>query len=112
MDVGAWLRNLGLGQYEKAFRDNSVDVEMLPRLTAEDLKDLGVASVGHRRKLLDAVSIFKSAGEPRAPSAAAPPSPLQTAGLQRGLEVAAERRPMTVMFNAFPFGGSLRSLLA
>jgi hypothetical protein len=56
VDVGTWLRNLGLDQYEAAFRDNSVDGDILPRLTGEDLKELGIASVGHRRKLLDAMS--------------------------------------------------------
>ena len=40
MDIGAWLRGLGLGQYEQAFRDNAVDAEVLPRLTADDLKEL------------------------------------------------------------------------
>ena len=48
MDVGAWLRGLGLGQYEQAFRDNDVDADVLPELTADDLSELGVASVGHR----------------------------------------------------------------
>jgi hypothetical protein len=52
MDVAAWLRGLGLEQYEPAFRDNRVDSEILPKLTAEDLKDIGVAMVGDRRKLL------------------------------------------------------------
>jgi hypothetical protein len=52
MDLGGWLRNLGLGQYEAAFRENAIDDTVLPNLTAEDLKDLGVAIVGHRRKLL------------------------------------------------------------
>ena len=61
MDVGAWLRNLGLGQYEAAFRDNSVDARVLPRLTGDDLKELGIASVGHRRLLLDAISELRSA---------------------------------------------------
>ena len=41
MDVVTWLKNLGLGQYEAAFRDNAIDQEVLPRLTAEDLRDLG-----------------------------------------------------------------------
>ena len=50
MDIGAWLRGLGLGQYEQAFRDNEIDAKVLPRLTAEDLKDLGVTVIGHRRK--------------------------------------------------------------
>jgi hypothetical protein len=49
MDIGGWLRNLGLGQYESAFRDNEIDGEVLPNLTADDLKELGVATVGHRR---------------------------------------------------------------
>jgi hypothetical protein len=42
MDVAAWLRGLGLGRYEQAFRDNEIDWEALAKLTAEDLKDLGV----------------------------------------------------------------------
>jgi hypothetical protein len=54
MDLGEWLRSLGLEQYEGAFRDNAIDSSDLPKLTAEDLKDLGVSVVGHRRKLLDA----------------------------------------------------------
>ena len=49
MDVGAWLRGLGLGQYEAAFRDNGVDAAVLPSLTAEDLREIGVAAAGHRR---------------------------------------------------------------
>ena len=49
MDVGAWLKNLGFRQYEAVFRDNAIDGEVLPSLTAEDLKDLGVTIVGHRR---------------------------------------------------------------
>ena len=56
MDVAAWLRGLGLEQYAPAFRDNEIDGEVLPELTAEDLKELGVTSVGHRRKLLDAIA--------------------------------------------------------
>ena len=53
MDVGDWLRSLGLGQYEDAFRENEIDGEILPTLTSEDLKELGVAILGHRRKMLD-----------------------------------------------------------
>jgi hypothetical protein len=52
MDVGGWLRGLGLEQYEANFRDNKVDAAVLPQLTADDLKDIGVAAVGDRRKLL------------------------------------------------------------
>jgi hypothetical protein len=47
MDVGGWLRK----QYEVAFRENEIDDTVLPRLAAEDLRDLGVGNVGHRRKL-------------------------------------------------------------
>ena len=48
MDVAAWLRGLGLEQYAPAFRDNDVDGEVLPELTADDLISIGVTSVGHR----------------------------------------------------------------
>ena len=56
MDLGTWLRSLGLERYEGAFRENEIDETVLPNLTAEDLKDLGVGIVGHRRKLLDAIA--------------------------------------------------------
>jgi hypothetical protein len=49
MDVVVWLRSLGLGKYEAASRENEIDETVLPNLTAEDLKDLGVSIVGHRR---------------------------------------------------------------
>src|SRR5580704_14083344 len=51
MDVGGWLRGLGLGQYEEKFRDNKIDADLLPRLTVDDLKDIGVSVVGDRRRL-------------------------------------------------------------
>jgi hypothetical protein len=66
MDIGGWLRGLGLERYEQAFRENEIDEEVLPGLTADDLKDLGVALVGHRRRLLDAIAAL----------AAAPPAPM------------------------------------
>jgi SAM domain (Sterile alpha motif) len=56
MDVAEWLRGLGLDQYLPAFRANDIDGEVLRRLTAEDLRELGVASIGHRRRLLDAIA--------------------------------------------------------
>jgi hypothetical protein len=56
MDIVVWLRSLGLGKYEAIFRENDIDETVLPNLTAEDLKDLGVASVGHRLKLLEAIN--------------------------------------------------------
>ena len=70
MDVAAWLRGLGLGRYEAAFRDNEVGADVLPRLTAEDLKEIGVAAVGDRRRLLDAIAALRAA--PPGPSAGPP----------------------------------------
>jgi class 3 adenylate cyclase/tetratricopeptide (TPR) repeat protein len=56
MDLHNWLLSLGLEQYEEAFRENTIDDALLPSLTAEDLKDLGIKNVGHRRKLLNAIN--------------------------------------------------------
>jgi len=56
MDVEAWLQSLGLERYVPDFRDNEIDWEVLPRLTSDDLREIGVAAVGHRRKLLDAIA--------------------------------------------------------
>jgi hypothetical protein len=51
MDVGGWLRKLGLEHYEAAFREKKIDDTVLSSLTAQDLNDLGVGFVGHRREL-------------------------------------------------------------
>ena len=69
MDVVVWLRSLGLGKYEILFRENDIDETVLPNLTAEDLKELGVASLGHRRKLLDAIAALRSDASGKTPSA-------------------------------------------
>ena len=94
MDVGGWLRGLGLSGNDAAFRDNGIDELVLPHLTVEDLKEIGVASVGDRRKLLAAITALASptaSGESAAPQhASAPPKKIS--------EVSAERRPITVMF--------------
>src|SRR6516162_9385484 len=92
MDVAAWLRGLGLEQYEPAFRGNRIDAEVLPKLTAEDLKDIGVIMVGDRRKLLEAIAALR-AGVP--PSSAAE-HPSELLGLAPG--PSSERRQLTVMF--------------
>ena len=94
MDVEAWLRGLGLERYEQAFRDNEIDEKVLSSLTAEDLKDLGVTLVGHRRRLLDAIAALRAVVAPAPASAtvgiaATPDTPVQGA---------AERRQLTVMF--------------
>src|SRR5215469_10606868 len=89
MDIAAWLDGLGLGQYGQAFRDNEVDERVLPSLTAEDLKDLGVMLVGHRRRLLDAIAALSTS----APAVAA------TIGTGDAVPRSdAERRQLTVMF--------------
>jgi class 3 adenylate cyclase len=96
MDIVVWLRSLGLGQYEAIFRENDIDETVLPNLTAEDLKDLGVASVGHRLKLLEAIAALRNDESAKAPSvdaattSSAPSSPP---------EDRAERRQVTVMFS-------------
>ena len=92
MDLGGWLRNLGLGQYEAAFRENAIDDTVLPNLTAEDLKDLGVAIVGHRRKLLDAIAALRADASAKAP----PPDTLSATDITA--KDTAERRQVTVMF--------------
>src|SRR5215467_8922811 len=89
MDVGAWLRGLGLERYEAAFRENEIDESVLRSLTAEDLKDLGVVIVGHRRKLLDAIAAL------RADASAEAPPPYDLPATDR----TAERRQVTVMFS-------------
>jgi hypothetical protein len=48
MDVVVWLRSLGLGKYEAAFRENEIDETVLPSVTHETLKELGVTALGHR----------------------------------------------------------------
>ena len=92
MDIGAWLRGLGLEKYEAAFRDNDVDAEVLPELTVEDLIVIGVASVGHRRKLQAAIAAL-AVPTGRSPLPAPPP---QAAEGKVGAD--AERRQLTVMF--------------
>ena len=68
MDIVVWLRSLGLGKYEAAFRENEITEKVLPNLTAEDLKDLGVFIVGHRRTLLDAIAALRTDAGDKAPS--------------------------------------------
>jgi class 3 adenylate cyclase/ABC-type lipoprotein export system ATPase subunit len=93
MDLGVWLRSLGLQQYEPAFRENAIDSAVLPSLTAEDLKDLGVGVVGHRRKLLDAIASL------RADANAKTSSPGALATIDKRPGDAAERRQVTVVFS-------------
>ena len=88
MDVGAWLRDLGLERYEACFRDNDIDAGVLPELTADDLIGLGVSSIGHRRKLLGAIGALRG-GDRLAPEQTQRPA---------ATPAGAERRQLTVMF--------------
>jgi hypothetical protein len=89
MDVAAWLQDLGLERYVPTFRDNDIDADVLLKLTAEDLISIGMTSVGHRRKLLDAIASLGTAVPAAVVTAPAPGAPAQ---------VDAERRQLTVMF--------------
>lgn len=88
MDVSSWLLHLGLEVYAEAFQANDINADVLPRLTAEDLIALGVSSLGHRRKLLDAIALLQDG--------AVPASVVPIAGTARPVE--AERRQLTVLF--------------
>jgi hypothetical protein len=68
MDIVVWLRSLGLGKYEAVFRENDIDETVLSSLTHENLKELGVASLGHRVKLLDAIAALRSDAGGKTPS--------------------------------------------
>jgi class 3 adenylate cyclase/tetratricopeptide (TPR) repeat protein len=85
VDIAAWLRELGLERYASAFRDNEIDAEILPKLIADDLRDIGVIAVGHRRKLLEAIAALTAAD--------APPPTQRAAARTR-----AERRQLTTLF--------------
>jgi class 3 adenylate cyclase/tetratricopeptide (TPR) repeat protein len=93
MDLREWLRGLGLERYEAAFRENEIDEKVLPSLTAEDLKELGVNALGHRRVLLDAIAALRAEKPANAPPISAP------ATLIKPAQDTAERRQVTVMFS-------------
>jgi len=100
IDIGDWLRSLGLERYEAAFRENEITEKVLPSLTAEDLKDLGVGIVGHRRTLLDAIAVLRAFANAKALPSDALPS------IDTSPKDTAERRQVTVTSKslAFPWG--------
>jgi hypothetical protein len=93
VDIASWLHGLGLQQYEKAFRDNDIDFEILPKLTMEDLTGIGITSVGHRRRLIEAIA---GLGTPR-PAMLKPQSQVAPNRPARRADDA-ERRRLSVMF--------------
>ena len=100
MDVVVWLRGLGLGRYEAAFRENEIDETVLPSLTHETLKELGVTAVGHRLKLLDAIADLRDDESAQTRSGTAAPARLSAATPTSApvAEAVGERRHVTVMF--------------
>ena len=92
MDILAWLRELGLERYEQAFQENEIAADILPKLTADDLKDIGVTIVGHRRKLLEAIAALAKPASAQQAGPSAPEAP------PTARPSAAERRQLTVMF--------------
>src|SRR6478736_6685638 len=96
MDIVVWLRSLGLGKYEAAFRENEIDETVLPSLTHENLKELGVTALGHRLKLIDAIAALRNDASGKTPpvDAATTSSAPSTHPEDR-----AERRQVTVMFS-------------
>jgi class 3 adenylate cyclase/tetratricopeptide (TPR) repeat protein len=87
VNIDSWLERIGLAQYAELFRDNDVDRALLDRLNGDDLREIGVTSLGHRKKLLDAIAMLAASPE-SAPSRPVGGTPAP----------AAERRQLTVMF--------------
>ena len=99
MDIVVWLRTLGLGKYEAAFRENEIDETVLRSLTHETLKELGVSAVGHRLKLLDAIAALRTDEAATASAADKVPASSVPSAPSPSPEDRAERRQVTVMFS-------------
>lgn len=111
MDVSEWLQELGLSQYASAFAENDVDFNILHKLTDFDLKELGVSSLGHRKRLLEAIADRANPGRrvttadlkaPKALGEKSSPDPfMRDAGLLSPVvgEAKGERRHITVLFS-------------
>ncbi len=102
LDIDGWLRGIGFAQYAEMFRANDIDIELAGRLTNDDLKDIGVVSLGHRKKLLEAIADLGSAPAvaPALPPVVPPPVRATVAPppISAPVETAGERRHLTVMF--------------
>jgi len=98
MDIAVWLQDLGLERYVGAFSDNDIDAAVLPSLTGDDLEQLGVTSVGHRRKLLDAIAALRVGTVSTGPATAAPAGDTRSADQTAPPSAQGERRQTTVLF--------------
>ena len=102
-EISEWLEKLGMSEYAQHFAENDIDLAVLGELTDQDLKELGVASLGHRRKILRAIAEVTDAPAAAAPALSRPaaaPRPASSAAPQPApaAEAAGERRYLTVMF--------------
>jgi SAM domain (Sterile alpha motif) len=117
MDIGIWLRTLGLEEYDAAFRANAIDVDVLCDLTDQDLEKVGVL-LGHRRKLLRAIAMQDGALGPKAAARSMPPpmrpeptsavAALQTSAARASLERRQEEAPQIAPGRPQPFAVSSR----
>jgi SAM domain (Sterile alpha motif) len=95
-EIGDWLEKLGMSEYGECFAENNIDLSVLPHLTDQDLKDIGVP-LGHRRKMLAAIAQLDDMSSASAPApTSTPPTVVSTAPLAS--EAVGERRHVTVMF--------------
>ena len=99
MDVASWLRDLGLERYETSFRENDVDAKLLPTLTADDLKEIGITSFGHRRQLLVAIAKLNEQWTTDAVNLGVVPATVASRPVDEdAVPHGGERRQLTVMF--------------
>ena len=91
MDIAVWLRSLGLGKYEAAFRENEIDETVLASLTHETLKELGGTAVGPRLKLLDAIAALRTDASGKVTSVCFSSAPSASARPARAIRLS--RRP-------------------
>jgi class 3 adenylate cyclase/predicted ATPase len=95
--VADWLEKLGLGQYAQRFAENDISFSILPDLTDQDLKEIGV-SLGHRRELLRAIANLGNSVDAASPAPSRPAPPIAAPTVTPLAEAAGERRHVTVMF--------------
>ena len=108
VNLSRWLEDLGLAQYAEQFRSNEIDAELLPRLSSDDLKEIGVAALGHRKKLLEAIRALAAAADASSPTPVRPalgdaperftPGHLAERILRSKAALEGERKQVTVLF--------------